>query len=52
MINWMIEEIYKLYEKPSNLAEFEEWKKTKVSKVRSNCNEHTIEFQKKCEKLG
>lgn len=27
MINWFIEEIYKFYENPSNLAEFEKWKK-------------------------
>lgn len=29
MINWFIEEIYKFYENPSNLAEFEEWRKEK-----------------------
>lgn len=31
MINLMIEEIYKFYENPNNLAEFEEWKKAKTS---------------------
>ena len=42
-----IEEIYKFYESPKNQAEFQKWKK---AKVRSGCNEHTIEFQKRCEK--
>ena len=47
-----IECIYEFFNNPSNLAEFEEWKKTKVSKVRSDGNERTIEFQKRCRKLG
>lgn len=29
MINWFIEEIYKFYENPKNLAEFEKWRKEK-----------------------
>ena len=29
MINWFIEIIYEFYENPSNLAEFEEWRKSK-----------------------
>lgn len=58
-----IEEIYKFYENPKNLAEFQEWKKAKtssgkneidfdISTIRSGCNERTIEFQKRCGKLG
>lgn len=47
-----IECIYEFFNNPSNLAEFEEWKKSKVSKVRSDCNECTIEFQKKCGTMG
>lgn len=47
-----IECIYEFFNNPSNLAEFEEWKKTKVSKVRSDCNERTIEFQKRCGTMG
>lgn len=46
-----IEEIHKFYENPKNQAEFQEWKKSKASKVRSGCNERSIEFQKRCEKL-
>lgn len=52
MINWFIEEVYKFYENPKNQIEFQKWKKAKGSKVRSDCNERTIEFQKKCRKLG
>lgn len=51
-MNWFLNAIYEFYQNPSNLAEFEEWKKAKVSKVRSDCNERTIEFQKRCRKLG
>lgn len=29
MINWFIEAIYEFYENPNNLAEFEEWRKSK-----------------------
>lgn len=58
-----IEEIYKFYESPKNQAEFQEWKKAKtssrkseidfdISTMRSGCNEHTIEVQKRCGKLG
>ena len=47
-----IEEIYKFYENPKNQIEFQKWKKAKVSKVRSGCNEYPIEFQKRCRKLG
>lgn len=47
-----IEEIYKFYENPKNQAEFQKWKKAKVSKVRSDCNEYSIEFQKRCGTMG
>lgn len=51
-MNWFLNAIYEFYENPKNQIEFQKWKKAKGSKVRSGCNEHTIEFQKKCEKLG
>ena len=49
VMTMFIECIYEFFNNPSNLAEFEEWKK---SKVRSDCNERTIEFQKRCGTMG
>lgn len=51
-MNWFLNAIYEFYQNQNNIAEFEEWKKTKVSKVRSDCNERTIEFQKRCGTMG
>ena len=34
------------------IDKLQKWKKAKGSKVRSDCNERTIEFQKRCRKLG
>lgn len=51
-MNWFLNAIYEFYENPKNQIEFQKWKKNKVSKVRSDCNECTIEFQKRCRKLG
>lgn len=35
-----IECIYKFFENPNNLAEFEKWKEAKASKVKEKENEH------------
>lgn len=51
-MNWFLTAIYEFYKNPENQAEFQKWKKAKVSKVRSDCNERTIEFQKRCRTLG
>ena len=51
-MNWFLNAIYEFYENPRNQIEFQKWKKAKGSKVRSDCNERTIEFQKRCRKLG
>lgn len=51
-MNWFLNAIYEFYENPKNQIEFQKWKKAKGSKVRSDCNERTIEFQKRCGKLG
>lgn len=51
-MNWFLNAIYEFYENPKNQIEFQKWKKAKGSKVRSDCNERTIEFQKRCRKLG
>ena len=51
-MNWFLNAIYEFYQNPNNIAEFEEWKKAKGSKVRSDCNEYSIEFQKRCGTMG
>lgn len=51
-MNWFLNAIYEFYQNQNNIAEFEEWKKAKGSKVRSDCNERTIEFQKRCGTMG
>lgn len=40
-----IEEIYKFYENPKNQVEFQKWKKAKVAKAMSNCNERNVELE-------
>lgn len=39
-VRLFIEEIYKFYENPKNLAEFQEWKEAKASKGKEKENEH------------
>lgn len=51
-MNWFLNAIYEFYENPKNQIEFQKWKKAKGSKVRSDCNERTIEFQKRCGTMG
>ena len=51
-MNWFLNAIYEFYENPKNRIEFQKWKKAKGSKVRSDCNERTIEFQKRCGTMG